>query len=555
MSPPSTLRPGEDVLLLRRAEADAAPTTRDAVRGDIQGLRAVAVLVVLVFHFWPGSLTGGYVGVDVFFVISGFLISSHLLRSPPTTPRLLARFWGRRVRRLLPAASLVLAVTLLASVVWMPSTLLPTVAREVVASALSVENWVLAGTATDYLAAENAPSPVQHYWSLSVEEQFYVLWPLLIAALAFASRGRRRAAWWGVGLVCVTAGSLAASVLLTESDAAAAYFVTQTRVWELGLGSLLALAVHLGWRLRTPALQAALAWAGLGLIGYAVVTFDGSTAFPGIAALVPTLGAVLVLAADADGIRWSPGRLLGARPSQQLGDVSYSVYLWHWPVVVLVPYALTREMTNVEKVVAVAAVIAVSVLTKRFVEDPVRRSRRLSASLPRTFAILAASVLVLGAAGVGIVRHADAATAAEQQALAEELSSSDCVGAEATRNPACPSVTGDSAPLDALRGADRPPVVYADGCWSSRPFTKRQVCTYGDPAADVRSPSWATRTPATGSPRSRRWPRNGAGARHLPDLAVLLGDDPGRRRVSQPRRRTAGRGTSGPSGRSPSGHL
>ena len=473
-------------MLLRRAEASARPTTQDAVRGDIQGLRAVAVLVVLVFHFWPGSLTGGYVGVDVFFVISGFLISSHLLRSPPTTPRLLARFWGRRVRRLLPAASLVLAVTLLASVVWMPSTLLPTVAREVVASALSVENWVLAGTATDYLAAENAPSPVQHYWSLSVEEQFYVLWPLLIAALAFASRGRRRAAWWGAGLVCVTAGSLAASVLLTESDAAAAYFVTQTRVWELGLGSLLALAVHLGWRLRAPALRAVLAWAGLGLIGYAVVTFDGSTAFPGIAALVPTLGAVLVLAADVDGIRWSPGRLLGARPSQQLGDVSYSVYLWHWPVVVLVPYALTREMTNVEKVVAVAAVIAVSVLTKRFVEDPVRRSRRLSASLPRTFAILAASVLVLGAAGVGIVRHADAATAAEQQALADELSSSDCVGAEATRNAACPSVTGDSLlSTPSVARIDRP-VVYADGCWSVRPFTKRQVCTYGDPAGAVR---------------------------------------------------------------------
>ena len=122
---------------------------------------------------------------------------------------------------------------------------------------------MLAGDRHRLPGRRERPEPVQHYWSLSVEEQFYVLWPLLIAALAFASRGRRRAAWWGAGLVCVTAGSLAASVLLTESDAAAAYFVTQTRVWELGLGSLLALAVHLGWRLRAPALRAVLAWAGL----------------------------------------------------------------------------------------------------------------------------------------------------------------------------------------------------------------------------------------------------------------------------------------------------
>src|SRR5688572_8409814 len=166
-----------------RGRLDAAAAGGHGVRRDIQGLRAVAVLIVLLFHFWPDGLTGGYVGVDVFFVISGFLISSHLLRSPPVTPRLLAGFWARRVRRLLPAASLVLLATLAASLVWLPSTQIATVARETIASALSVENWALASTATDYLAQESAPSPLQHYWSLSVEEQFYVLWPLLIALL------------------------------------------------------------------------------------------------------------------------------------------------------------------------------------------------------------------------------------------------------------------------------------------------------------------------------------------------------------------------------------
>ncbi len=468
-----------------RADAGATRQVGEPVRGDIQGLRALAVLVVLLFHFWPRALTGGYVGVDVFFVISGFLISSHLMRSPPTTPRLLGRFWARRVRRLLPAASLVLGVTLVASIVWLPSTMLPTVARETVASALSVENWALAASAIDYLSAENAPSPVQHYWSLSVEEQFYVLWPLLIAALAFLGRNRRPQVWWAVGLVGVTAASLTTSVLLTSSDPQAAYFVTPTRVWELGLGSVLALAVHHGWRLRSPLVRSAVAWVGLAMIAWAAVRFDSSTPFPGTAALLPTLGAVLVIAADSDSAPWSPRGLLRARPSQVLGDISYSVYLWHWPAVVILPYALARELTLVEKLGAVAVVLAVAALTKRFVEDPVRRSKVLAASLPRSFAILAASVLVLGSAGLAVIQRSDAAVAAEQQALAAKLDSSDCVGAQATRDPACSSVSGDellSSPAVARTDKSE---VYDDGCWSNRPFTDHNVCTYGDPNGKV----------------------------------------------------------------------
>ena len=203
------------------------------------------------------------------------------------TPRLLAGFWARRVRRLLPAASLVLISTLLASLVWLPSTQIPTVARETIASALSVENWVLAATATDYLAQESAASPLQHYWSLSVEEQFYVLWPVLIAVLFFVGRRSRPVIWAGAGLLVVTCASLVASVHLTQSSPPAAYFVTQTRVWELGLGSLLALTVHLGWRLRNPGLRAFLGWLGLVMIAWAAATFDAGTPFPGTAALYP----------------------------------------------------------------------------------------------------------------------------------------------------------------------------------------------------------------------------------------------------------------------------
>ncbi|MFL6167943.1 MAG: acyltransferase family protein [Ornithinibacter sp.] len=487
-SGPVAVLPSADAPDRRATRSDARATRRAAepVRGDIQGLRALAVLIVLLFHFWPGSLTGGYVGVDVFFVISGFLISSHLMRSPPTTPRLLGRFWARRVRRLLPAASLVLGVTLVASIVWLPSTLLPTVARETIASALSVENWALAASATDYLSAENAPSPVQHYWSLSVEEQFYVLWPLLIAALAFLGRGRRPQAWWAVGLLGVTAASFTTSVLLTSSDPAAAYFVTPTRVWELGLGSILALVVHNGWRLRSPRLRSALAWLGLGMILWAAMRFDSTTPFPGTAALLPTVGGVLVIAADSDSAPWSPRGLLRARASQRLGDLSYSVYLWHWPLVVILPYALAHDLTLVEKLLAIAVVLVLAALTKRFVEDPVRRSRVLGASLPRSFAILATSVLVLGGAGIAVIQRSDAAVAAEEKILAAKLETSDCVGADATRSPACTSVSGGellSSPEVARTDKSQ---VYDDGCWSNRPFTDHNVCTYGDPRGAVR---------------------------------------------------------------------
>lgn len=461
--------------------APAAPPT--AVRSDIQGLRAVAVLVVLVYHFWPGGLTGGYVGVDVFFVISGFLISSHLLTRPPSGPKDLAVFWARRVRRLLPAASVVLLATLLASLAWMPSSLLPGVAREIGASALSVENWALAGSATDYLAAENAPSPVQHYWSLSVEEQFYVLWPVLIAVLGLVGR-RRPLLWRASGLVVVTAASFVASVVLTSADPAGAYFVTHTRIWELGLGSLLAVAAHRGWRMRAALPRAVAGWLGLAMVATATVLFSGATDFPGYAALLPTVGAVLVIAAAGDDVPGSPRLLLSRRPAQVLGDISYSVYLWHWPVVVIAPYALGRDLTWVEKLAAVAAVVLAAALTKRFVEDPARRSPRLVGSLRLSFALAAASAVLFAGVGVGVVVRADEARAAEARSLAGAIGD-DCVGAAALRQ-GCTPVEGDrllSSPASAAADRSR---LYADDCWSNRPYTRHRVCSYGPEGADLR---------------------------------------------------------------------
>lgn len=466
-------------------ERTTAPGAGDAVarptgtRRDIQVLRAVAVAAVVVFHVWPGALPGGYVGVDVFFVVSGFLITSHLLRTPPTSARTLGAFWARRVRRLLPAAATVLSVTAVASVLLLPSNLLQQAAREILASTLLVENWALAHQATDYLAADATPSPVQHFWSLGVEEQFYLGWPLLLAAavLLAARSGRVRLAV-GAAVGAVGLGSLVWSVSLTHADPARAYFVTTTRVWELALGAVVAVVGvrTVGWvRVRV-----ALAWAGLAAIVVACATFDAATPFPGSAALLPTLGAALVVATVTDDVPGGVGRVLGRRPVVGLGDVSYGVYLWHWPLVVLAPFAVGAVLGGWARGVLVVVTVLLAVATKRWIEDPVRTSARLGASLPRTFALgaVTAAVCVALATTAGAV---GSARAADEQALLEQARAGDipCFGAQAVRDADCGDPAGDRLLVGAGAAAADRSDLYADGCWNNTPFTARRTCTYG----------------------------------------------------------------------------
>lgn len=354
---------------------------------EIQGLRAIAVLVVVLYHLWPHRLSGGYVGVDVFFVISGFLITSHMYREVLDSGRVaLVHFWARRIRRLLPASVFVLAVSLLGTFIWLPATLWEVTARQIGASVLYVQNWVLAGDAVDYSAQHNEASAVQHYWSLSVEEQFYFVWPILVTALLYAARRRQlggKASFSSprsmltAGIAVAGATSLIYSVVLTSQSQSVAYFVTPTRVWEFAAGGLMALLF--AGRTFTGRRASGLAWAGLALIAGSAVAYDGGTPFPGWTAALPVAGTAMVLVCCGDKGTFAPRWWLSRRPMTFLGDVSYGLYLWHWPLIVFVPYVLGHEPRAAEKVVLLMASVLLAWITKLTIEDPLRRGRLLRA--------------------------------------------------------------------------------------------------------------------------------------------------------------------------------
>ena len=474
-------------------QAPATTAGPRAVRTDIQGLRAIAVSLVLVYHLAPHRLTGGFTGVDVFFVISGFLITLHLLEHLPERPRDLATFWSRRVRRLLPASLLVLAVTLVGSRLFAPETQWGNTAHQARGAVLYVVNWLLARDAVDYLAAENAPSPVQHFWSLSVEEQFYFVWPVLILLLGALARATRRKPLPVVlaGLAVLTGASLAWSVYDTATNPAAAYFVTPTRVWELGIGGLLA-TLTLVRPFRLPTFAATpLAWAGLAAIAWTALSYSGETPFPGWQAAVPVLGTAAVIAAQpptSPGLvgRLSPGPLLALRPVQLLGDISYSVYLWHWPLIVLVPSATGHALNRVDRVAILVATLLLAWATKLLVED---RFRAASWAIPlrKPFVLAAAAMsLVVGLAALQLVevhQRTEDATAA----LARGLAGDDpCFGSRALDDPgSCPSVAYDDvvpAPIEAATDKSDAYDEQANGhdCWAYRPRFPTRTCEFGD---------------------------------------------------------------------------
>ena len=350
-------------------------------RADIQGIRALAVLLVILNHIAPSALHGGYVGVDVFFVVSGYLITSLLVAEASRSGRIsLAGFYARRARRIIPAATVVTVATAVASLLTLPLLRTQTVLTDAVWATLFAANVRLALTGTDYFAQGQPPSPLRHYWSLAVEEQFYLVWPLLLLGclvLLHRRRGHgrslRRVA--GVLIAVIIVASIAWSVWTTRESPVTAYFSSFARAYELAIGAACALLPR---TLPIPvAARQALAVAGLGAIAVSAQVFTEAAPFPGVAALLPVLGtAALIVAGEGSG-RTAVGRLLALGPMVRIGDWSYSLYLWHWPVIVLLRSNLGPErFAGVPvRLGTLAVVFLLSWASFRWIETPFRTGR------------------------------------------------------------------------------------------------------------------------------------------------------------------------------------
>jgi peptidoglycan/LPS O-acetylase OafA/YrhL len=366
-----------------------------AHRADIQGLRAVAVLLVVLAHAGVGFVAGGFVGVDVFFVLSGFLITGLLLAEARKRGSVsLVDFYVRRARRILPAAALALVATDAAAFFLLNFVRARGAVVDSLHAAAFGANFHFAATGVDYFARQEPPSPVLHFWSLSVEEQFYLVWPLLLSLALFRARGVRR-------LLCVVtvlaAASLGWSIYQTRAVPTVAYFSPFTRAWELGLGA--ALAVAAATLERAPVVvRLVLGWTGLAAVACSAVLFSNGTPFPGAFALLPTLGTALAIVAGmgSSSSRFSVGRLLALRPMCVVGDRSYALYLWHWPLLIIAAEYAGHDLSIGVKLGLMVAAFVVSCISYALVENPIRTRMRSRAS---TFVVaVGCTAAVLGTA-------------------------------------------------------------------------------------------------------------------------------------------------------------
>jgi peptidoglycan/LPS O-acetylase OafA/YrhL len=475
------------------------PLTVGRHRADIQGLRAVAVLLVAFGHAGVGFLKGGYVGVDVFFVLSGFLITGILLSGASKRGYAsLLTFYARRARRILPAATLTLVATDVAAYGLLNFVRARQVMWDSVWASFFAANVHFARQGTDYFARELPPSPIQHFWTLAVEEQFYLVWPVVLVVVLFGAsfvrrarraeptvtdRGIRRLL---VVTVLAAAASLAWSIHDTRVSPTTSYFSAFSRAWELALGALLALgASHV---LRVPAaVRSCAGWVGVGAIVAAGVTFSDTTPFPGYAALLPTVGTALVIGAGIADSRLplGAGRLLGVAPLRYVGDRSYAFYLWHWPVLILAEERAGHALSLPANLLLLAVAFGLSIASYRLFENPIRKARWS----PRPSLLLwPASIGAVVIAAGGFV-HAIDRTAA-QLARAPAVPTTVAAGT----GPVLPAV---KAAVEAVRRGSAipsplsPPVgrllddhyVIPGGCAPHEGSISSQICRFGDTTA------------------------------------------------------------------------
>ncbi len=476
----------------------ASPPPNDArapFRPDIEGLRAIAVLLVLAYHARVPGLTGGYIGVDVFYVVSGFLITGLIVRELQSTGRVdLPSFYARRARRLLPAALVVIAVTVIASAIVLPPLRMVDVAGDGAAAALYVSNIRFAAQATDYLQAELDPSPLLHFWSLGVEEQFYLFWPALLFLVAGRGVVLRRI---GLTVAVVAIASFVLGLVWTSTDAPLAFFLLPSRAWELAVGAALALGMTRLARLPGSVATASVA-VGLVLIGVGGVVFDTATPFPGTAALVPVVGAALVIAGGLPQPLNALSRLVAIRPMRWIGGISYSLYLWHWPLLVLPAAAVGAALPGPVRLGLVGVTFLLAEASRRWIEDPIRHGGAARLRPSRSLAVAGlTSVLVAGVSlGAGVLARPAAAAPntgdVEVELTTPRPSLATPSGTQTPASSAPPTPTAEPTlaptpggpvpadlvpPLATVR--DDIPVIYGDACHAEWRETSPPDCIYG----------------------------------------------------------------------------
>ncbi len=502
------------------------------LRLDIEGMRTIAVGSVLAAHAGIPFLAGGFVGVDVFFVLSGFLITGLLTREVSRTGRVsLGNFWARRIKRLLPASATVLLFSALITYLYLPITQRQVFSGDITSAALYVVNWRLADRGVDYLAEDIGQSPVQHYWSLAVEEQFYLVWPILMLVIGvLAARRWKRVAFIVLGIL--TVASLAYSVTQTSSSPQTAYFVSTTRIWELGIGALLALSA--GAVARLPGLlRAAGGWLGILLIAYAVLVFDTSTSWPGANALVPTVGAALMIASGLVATPGSPQRLLSLAPMVWIGGLSYSIYLWHWPMLIAAE-AENPDLRLRWTVLLMILSVIPAWLSHRFIENPIRFGTTFK---PTGRAIAMGATLTAAGVAVALALGASASIGTP-----DEASRARAVGAAALDEPDNKGVVwSDIDSVEAMRPlpADAPedrPSFYDDGsgCQVAQGDPKPKLCIAGDTKAartllivgDSKMAQWQTVLDRLGLEQSWRVAQLTKSACPLADAMITKENEP-----------------------------
>jgi peptidoglycan/LPS O-acetylase OafA/YrhL len=457
---------------------ESAPSREKGFRRDIQGIRALGLAIVFLTHAEVDQISGGFVGLDAFFVLSGFLITGLLVEEIERTGTIsLLKFYARRIRRLLPLAVFVLLVVTVVSAAMFSPVRNEVIAGDVIAAAFYFVNWRFAEQSVDYFAPETLESPLQHFWSLSVEEQYYLVWPtlLLLALLWFRHRrkGSLRQFLWIAVLATGLPSLYYSAFVIDTASASYSYFSTLARVWEFSLGGALALA--LPKRLALPGVAVGvLSWGGvIALVGAAFV-FTPEIPYPGTAALVPTLATVAILVAGTATVAARPTRILCSRPCQYVGDLSYAWYLWHWPALIFAR-AAWGDLTSLESLAVIGASWVPTAVSHHLVEQPFRYSRPLARRPRRALAFGGVSMVLAVAMAVSLTAV---------QSTVPTASAGQVIGAPAAEDGEALQRRAAALRPAPTKAKDDRGEVYHAGCLVEQSDLESPPCVFGDRSSE-----------------------------------------------------------------------